>query len=194
MKGSLSQILIGSIFIFLAIRVGVDLLADPIGYFLIAAGCYKLGEVFKDGRVAAYIAMGMIFFSMPSVMIDFNLVDSGPWYYYSNFLFAAELVLVFYLFRMLKEIAVKGGDNALEGRTRRLFNIYIPANLLMLGLGAVMAVYYSDSLQILAFILVIALLVLNIAFLLLLNAFRKSVKEDKPAMISIEEAERGNIL
>lgn len=194
MKGSLSQILVGSIFIFLAIRVGVDLLADPIGYFLIAAGCFKLGEVFKDGKVAAYLAMGMIFFSMPSVLIDFNLVESGPWYYYSNFLFAAQIVLIYHLFRMLKEIAVSVGDSALEGRTRRLFNVYIPANLFMLGLGAVMAVFYWDNLQILAFVLVIGLLVLNIAFLLLLNAFRKSVKEDKPAMISIEEAERRNFL
>lgn len=194
MKGSLSQIFYGSVFIFIAIRVGVDLLADPIGYFLIAAGCFKLGEAFEDGKIAAYIASGMILFSMPSVVIDFNLVDSGPWYYYSNFLFTAELVMVFYLFRMLKEIAITTGEKALEGRTRILFNIYIPANLVMLGLGAVMAVIGSDNLEVLAILLVIALLILNIAFLILLNAFRNTVKEEKQVMISIEEMERGSYL
>lgn len=192
MKGSLSQIFYGFIFIFIAIRVGVDLLADPIGYFLIAAGCFKLGQVFEGGKAAAYVAIGLIFFSMPSVIIDFNLVDSGPWYYYSNFLFAAEVVLTFYLFRMLKQIAEMTGEKKLAERTRRLFNIYIPTNLFMLGLGAVMAVVESDNLQILAFLLVIGLLILNIVFLFLLNAFRKAVKEEKTARISFEEAKRGN--
>ena len=190
MKGSLSQILYGYVFIFLAIRVGVDILADPIGYFLIAAGCYKLGEVFNDGKIAAYIAIALIFFSVPSVFIDFNLIESGPWYYYSNFLFTGELVLTFYLFRMLKKIAERNGEQGLAQRTQRLFNIYIPANLLLLGLGAFLTVFVFENLQILAFLLVIMLLILNIAFLILLNAFRKAVRDDEPKMISTEELER----
>ncbi|WP_422122845.1 hypothetical protein DHX103_14015 [Planococcus sp. X10-3] len=192
MKGSLGQILYGYLFIFLAIRVGVDILADPIGYFLIAAGCYKLGEEFNDGKTAAYISIALIFFSVPSVFIDFNLVESGPWYYYSNFLFTGELVLTFYLFRLLKQLAERNGEQGLAQRTQRLFNIYIPANLLMLGLSAFLAVFAAENLQILAFVLVIILLILNITFLILLSAFRKALKDDKPEMISIEELEKGS--
>ncbi|MFD1030324.1 hypothetical protein [Metaplanococcus flavidus] len=187
MKGSLSQILYGYVFIFLAIRVGVDILADPIGYFLIAAGCYKIGEFFYDGRTAAYISMALIFFSIPSVFIDFNLVESGPWYYYSNFLFTGELVLTFYLFRMLKKIAERNGEQGLAQRTQRLFMIYIPANLVMLALSALLTVIVFESLQGVAIVLVVLLLILNIAFLILLGAFRKAVRDEEPPLILNEE-------
>ncbi|HSJ36668.1 MAG TPA: hypothetical protein VK945_00465 [Planococcus sp. (in: firmicutes)] len=190
MKRSLGKILYGYVFIFLAIRVGVDILADPIGYFLIAAGCYKLGEVFNEGKIAAYISIALIFFSVPAVFIDFNLVESGPWYYYSNFLFTGELVLTFYLFRMLKKIAERNGEHGLAQRTQRLFNIYIPVNLLMLALSAFLTVFAVENLQILAFFLVIILLVLNIAFLILLIAFRKAVRDDKPPLILTEEGSK----
>ncbi|MCM3611547.1 hypothetical protein M4S82_09765 [Planococcus sp. MERTA32b] len=190
MKGALGQILYGYVFIFLAIRIGIDILADPIGYFLIAAGCYKIGEVIEDGRLAAYISIGLIFVSIPSVFIDFNLVESGPWYYYSNFLFAGEIVLTFYLFRMLLKLAAKNGEIGLINRTERLFNIYIPANLLMIGLSAVMLVFVIESLQILAFLLIIILLILNIAFILLLIAFRKAVKDEKPFAFKLGEGSK----
>lgn len=192
MKGSLGQILYGYVFIFLAIRIGIDILADPIGYFLIAAGCYKIGEVIEDGKLAAYISIGLIFISIPSVFIDFNLVDRGPWYYYSNFLFAGEIVLTFYLFRMLIKLAAKNGEMELSNRTQRLFNIYIPTNLLMLGLSAVMIAFVYESLQVLAFLLIIILLVLNIAFILLLNAFRKAAKEEEPLAIELGEGSKEN--
>lgn len=190
MKGSLGQIFYGYLFIFLAIRIGVDILADPIGYFLIAAGCYKLGELFFVGKTAAYISIALIFFSVPSVFIDFNLVESGPWYYYSNFLFTGEIILTFYLFRLLIKLAVKNGEHGLAQRTQRLFNIYIPANLLLLGLSAFLVVFAAENLQIVAFILMIILLILNIAFLILLNAFRKAVKNDEQLLVLNEEGSK----
>lgn len=190
MKRSLGQILYGYVFIILAIRIGVDILADPIGYYLIAAGCYKIGEVVEDGRKAAYISIGLIFISIPSVFIDFNLVDNGPWHYYANFLFAGEIVLTFYLFRMLMKLAAENGEMGLFNRTQRLFNIYIPINLLMFGLSAVMIAFVNESLHILAFLLIIVLLMLNIAFIFLLIAFRKAVKDEKPLTFELGEGSK----
>lgn len=187
MEKALGQILYGAVFIFLAIRIGVDLLADPIGYLLIAAGCLKLSKEYTDGKIASTISMVLIFLSIPSVFIDFNLVESGPWYYYSNFLFAGEMVLTFYLFRMLKNIAEKAGRKDLADRTRRLFQIYIPASLLMLVLGAIGIILGSDYLEMLAFTLVILLLILNIAFIVLLVAFRRMARKKTPPLVLIKQ-------
>src|SRR5690606_19198894 len=111
----------------------------------------------------------------------------GPWNYYSNLLFAGEVVLSFYLFRMLMNIAEAKGKWALKERTLRLFRIYIPANLLMLALGAVLTVFSFESLLILSFILVIGLLVLNIAFIFLLAAYRKMARESLPPLIILKD-------
>ena len=191
MKRSLGQILYGYVFIFLAIRIGVDILADPIGYLLIAVGCLKLGENFKDGKTAASISFVLIPLSIPSVFIDMNLIDSGPWFYYSNALFAGEIILTFYLFRLLIKIAETISENDLAERTLRLFKIYIPANLLFLGLAAILTAFEFESLQVLSFVLLLIILVLNIAFILLLNAFRKIARDEKPPEMVIDEGSKG---
>lgn len=190
MKKSLSQILYGYVFIFLAIRIGVDILADPIGYLLIGVGCLKLGDKFADGKKAAYIAIVMIFLSFPSVFMDFNLVESGPWYYYSHGLFAGELIMTFYLFRLLKMMAEKFGESDLVDRTQFLYNIYIPTSLLMLGLSAFYTATAMRGLEEVFFVLVLILLILNIAFIILLNAFRKAAKEEKPLVLDLEEGSK----
>lgn len=187
MKKSLRQILYGYVLIFLAIRIGVDILADPVGYFLITLGCLKLGERYIDGKKAAYIAITMIFLSVPSVFIDFNLVETGPWYYYSNGLFAGELIMTFYLFRLLKLLAEALGETDLKDRTQFLYNIYIPASLLMLGLAAFYTATEMRSMEEVFFVLVLILLILNIAFILLLNAFRKAAKDEEPLALELGE-------
>lgn len=190
MKKSLSQILYGYAFIFLDIRIGVDILADPVGFLLIALGCLKLGEKYADGKKAAYIAIAMILLSIPSVFIDFNLVETGPWYYYSNSLFMGELIMTFYLFRLLKRLAEAFGENELKDRTQLLYNIYIPATLLMLGLAAFYTATEMRSMEEVFFVLVLILLILNIAFILLLNAFRKAAKEEETLAFELEEGSK----
>ena len=183
MERALSRILYGMVFIFLDIRIGVDLLADPIGYLLIAVGCLKLSEKYADGKSASIFSTILIFLSIPSVFIDFNLIQSGAWHYFSNFVFAGEVVLTFYLFRMLREIAEKAVRKDLADRTRRLFNLYIPLSLLMLAMGAVGMVSGSDYFRMLLIALVILLLILNIAFIILLAAFRKMARKKIPSSV-----------
>lgn len=162
-------------------------MADPIGYFLIAVGCYKIGEHFVDGKIAAYLSFGLLFLSFPTVFIDLNLVESGPWFYYGNMLFTGEIVLTFYLFRMLQSISESNGNSPLKERTQRLFNFYMPANLLMLAVTAFLIVFEIESIQFLAIVLLLILLGLNIAFLFLVNAFRKAVSDEKPPSIEFKE-------
>lgn len=187
MKTAWKQIFYGYLFIFLAIRIGIDLLADPIGYFLIAVGCYKIGEQFLDGKLAAYIATGLLFLSFPSVFIDFNLVESGPWYYYSNMLHAGALAMTFYVFRMMKGAAQFHVNIGLEERTQRLFNLYIPAGLLSLAFSGVLIVFEFEFMQVLSFALLLILLGLKIAFLFLLSAFRKKITDQRRPVISFGE-------
>lgn len=188
MNNSLTKILYGYVFIFLSIRIGIDILADPIGYFLIAVGCYKIGEHFMDGKIAAYLAFGLLFLSFPTVFIDLNLVESGPWFYYGNVLFTGEIVLTFYLFRMLLSIAESNRNSPLKERTQRLFNFYMPANLLLLALTAILIVFEIESIQFLAIVLLLILLGLNIALLFLVNAFRKAVRDEEPPSIAFKES------
>lgn len=88
------------------------------------------------------------------------------------------------------KLAAENGEMGLFNRTQRLFNIYIPINLLMFGLSAVMIAFVNESLHILAFLLIIVLLMLNIAFIFLLIAFRKAVKDEKPLTFELGEGSK----
>lgn len=181
------QILYGYIFIFLDIRIGIDLLANPIGYFLIAVGCFKIGERFYDGKIASFIATGLLFLSLPSVIIDFNLAESGLWYYYSNMLHAGALILTFYVFRMMKAAAEFHVNIGLVERTQRLFNLYIPASLLSLAFSGALIAFAIEFMQVLSFALLLLLLGLKIAFLFLINVFRKKLADEKQPVITFGE-------
>ena len=181
MQKSLAYIFWGYLLVFLAIRIGIDFFADPVGYLLIANGSLAIAANHQAARKAGFVAIVLCVLSVPTVFMDLNLAEYGGWFYYSNLLFAGKIVLTFYLFHMLKEIAEADGTGLLADRTKRVYAFFMSTNLAMLAFTAVHLVVESTFLETIAFLLLLLVLISNISFLLLIRTFRK--KEDRKTIL-----------
>lgn len=83
----------------LDIRIYIDIFVDPIGYYLIYTGIKQLVKDFPIGNKAKIVSFGLIFYSLPSVVID-NLTNIN-WIWYYHILIFLDIILVFYLFQLI---------------------------------------------------------------------------------------------
>ena len=79
MNKALQLIFWGYVFIFFRIHIGIDLLADPIGYLLLFSGCSKLVDVYPIAKKAKFIGLVGAFVSLPSVFVNLSDPTSSIW-------------------------------------------------------------------------------------------------------------------
>ena len=79
MKSALNLVFWGYLLALLRLEIGIDILPDPVGYFLIALGCFGLREHYPIAQKAGILAVGMIFMSIPTVFINLDEVSSLGW-------------------------------------------------------------------------------------------------------------------
>lgn len=174
MKNAFTKIFFGYLISQIELHmVFIDLLPDPIGYFLIFLGVRDLLEGHPAGRKAANWALALIFISLPTVLIPMPssngaiISEAGEIYHMG--LPILQLILVFYLFQLLLEIAEKGFDLPLQNRTLKLFRFYI---VWMLAAQICGAFLLGSTGQIILFFLTLGSLLLKALFLMLVWRFR----------------------
>ena len=76
MKSALNLVFWGYLLVLLRfeILIEIDILLDPVGYLLIALGCFGLREHYPIAQKAGVMAVGMIFVSIPTVFVNLNEV------------------------------------------------------------------------------------------------------------------------
>jgi len=174
MNKALQQIFWGYVFIFFRIHIMIDLLADPIGYCLIYAGCAKLVNAYPKANKAKMVGLIGIFVSLPSVIV--NLSDTAfpfGWATYASLLFVMKIIVGYYLFVVLKDVANTFGDRALQQRTKSTFKFYVAINLFSFALISFSMNVPGDGWVALSLISSIGVLVMDILFLLLNRAIRR---------------------
>ena len=70
MNKALRYLFWGYLFIFLGINIGIDWLPDPVGYYLIYAGCFMLIDTYPHAKKAGNLSAIGIAISIPAVFID----------------------------------------------------------------------------------------------------------------------------
>ncbi|WP_390297913.1 hypothetical protein [Virgibacillus kekensis] len=164
----------------------IDILPDPLGYALIAAGISSIIEDFPIGKKAYNIAVFLGVISIPGVFIQQiggngivqSLTATGV---YSLVLSLINLVLVFYIFQLLMEIARKRGEEELINRTSVFLRIYIVTMLVIQILQSFTLNMHGALLQGYIIVAVIISLVLQITFLAWIFRFRKYDLSDEAA-------------
>ncbi|MBM7571210.1 hypothetical protein [Aquibacillus albus] len=182
MRFAFTRIFWGFIFVLLEIHIVViDVLPDPIGYFLIYYGLTSLSKEFPSEKKASNLAMVLLFLSIPTVFVQqtnagqsvqtFSLLSG--WSIYAWIVSIANIVLVFFIFQLLVEIVRKYGDEALIIRTSRIFKAYILI-MLVIEIFNPFSVNLSPDFMIgISILFVILPLVMQIIFLVLLWSYRK---------------------
>ncbi|WP_339252319.1 hypothetical protein NSQ43_01095 [Sporosarcina sp. FSL W8-0480] len=179
MNKALRNIFRGYLFIFLDIYIVIDLLMDPIGYFLIYTGCARIVGAYPNAKKAMTVAMIGVVASLPSVFI--NLSDpalSFGWSIYENILSILKLVIAFYLFLVLMEVAKTFGNEELHNRTRSTFKYFVTIHFAILTVMSFSMNVSGDGWVALTVILIIAGVFMDILFLLLIRAFRRATPDE----------------
>lgn len=186
MNKAFRSIFQGYLFIFLDIYIMIDLLMDPIGYFLIYTGCARIVGAYPIAKKAMTVAMIGVFVSLPSVFV--NLSDSAlpiGWSIYENMLSIVKLVIAFYLFQVLMAVAKMFGNEALHNRAWATFKYFVVIHFAILTVMSFSMNVSGDGWVALTVILIIAGILMDILFLLLIRAFRRVSPDDHRISYSV---------
>ncbi|MFS0821893.1 hypothetical protein [Bacillus sp. 1P02SD] len=130
----------GYLFILLEIHLFfVDILPEPIGYYLIFSGIAAVPAENLIGNKLKKLLIGLIIISIPTVFIQQNATGTefGSFLgisllgYYTSLLEILKLVLVFFLFQLIMEVVTATNDEFLARRSAQTFKIYMTVMLLI---------------------------------------------------------------
>lgn len=133
MRKSFGSIIIGVLFIFLDIRVGViDIFLDPVGYWFIYYGVIRLMDTYPIAKRAKNGAVTLAFLTIPTVFISMNAVFHPLSFLglYMPLLQFLTIIFMYFLFQIMLQIADKK-DRSLYKQTRTFMFIYISAKVLI---------------------------------------------------------------
>jgi hypothetical protein len=174
MKSSLNLVFWGYLFVLLHFEIGIDLLPDPVGYCLIALGCFGLREHYPIAQKAGVLAVGMIFVSIPTIFVNLDEVFSLGWSIYTPVLLFLKLILAYSVFLILKNIVEDYEHAALIYRTNTVFTFYISLNLLSLAFASFSMNVPVSFWIVVGTVLAFANFIMEIIFLVLIRAIRKA--------------------
>ncbi|MCF6136393.1 hypothetical protein [Pseudalkalibacillus berkeleyi] len=194
MKEAFSKLFWGFLFILIEIHfIWIDILADPIGYFLIYLGLAKLTEMFKIQNFSRVLAILLIVISLPTVFMDQTKNNGSSmsgmieWSMYEQALGLAKLVLTYFVLKVMLEVAKQIGNNDLQGVTLKFFKIYMPTMVIISFVQPFLMNMHSKMQIGVTLFSAIVSLILNIIFLVILRKFRKSEWLEKEPVKSREE-------
>ncbi len=174
MNKALQYLFWGYIFIFFRIQIGIDWFADPLGYLFISSGCLLLLKQYPQVKKARVVAMIGAVLTIPAVFVDLSAPNLGMWEFYSTSLFFFKLIVAYFLFDVLKSIVEDYGNQALIHRMKNVYTFYTAihlAALFLMSFSMNMPEYPWDTF---VFAITIGVLIMDIAFLLLLEAIRSA--------------------
>lgn len=177
----------GSLFVLLEVHLFVvDVLLDPLGYLLILIGVKGLMGESTYGKKARWLALSLVFLSIPTVFIQQNvgigqMEQASPitgWPIYMFLLGLLKLVLVFYLFQILLLVATTWKNEELIKGTAKTLKAYM---IIMLSIHITQSFTMNVSNDVLTGYALVSLaldLIMEITFLVLLHRFGKQGEDD----------------
>ncbi|WP_138420074.1 hypothetical protein [Aquibacillus sediminis] len=181
MREAFSKVFWGYLFILIEIHfLVIDVLPEPLGYYLIYAGATALIETYPSGQKVRNSALGLTFFSIPAVFIEqqasqvssISGVISG-WGVYDVILSILHIMLIYYLFQWMKTIVRDKGKTEMIGRTINMERIIL---FMLVGIEVVRPFAMNVSSETFTLPVVVAIIVsiiIQISFLALLRRFMK---------------------
>ena len=171
----------GFLFVFLEVHIVIDILPEPIGYFMIFSGLVLLLKNIpdsKEGKYAMRWAQALIILSIPTVFISQNEINQlgnipNLWGSYTFFLALLKIVLMFYVFQFMIQLATHVGADQLQNKTNSFMKVYLVGIIFISFLETFSINMISDIYTGVMVFYIVILLILEIYFLVLLWRFSK---------------------
>lgn len=182
MSEAFSKIFWGYVLVLFEIHFFViDILPEPVGYYLIFSGITMLLNDFPIGSKAKNMALALLFISIPTVFVQQNAgadqLGQIPfltgWPLYMTVLGVSKLILVFYIFQLIMAIVKEHGDYALIDRTTKTFYTYIIVMVLTMIVHSFSINFSTEQFLVVMIISLVVGFIMEILFLVLLRRLRK---------------------
>lgn len=181
MKNAFQTIFWGYFFVWLDFYIMIDLLPDPVGYFLIYAGVKRIASKFTIGKRVKNLSLVLVILSIPNVLGPASTGGNSflqsyelfGWSWYSIAFVVIDLLLIFYTFQLILEVVRTHGSARLIKRSKNLFIAYF-CTVFLFYLSTTFAMNLPNNLilSITMGLLVISF-VMHILFLMLLLDVRR---------------------
>lgn len=173
MNKALRLIFWGYPFIFFRIQIGIDLLADPIGYYLIYSGGRLMTKHFHVAKKVEIVSFIGMLISLPGVFVNLSEAIDVGWMSYTQGLFVWKVIVVYYLLGTWKSAIQGQGYTLLRDRLKQVYLLYMGVHFAMtlymafsfnIGGGSWSSVFLTLSFSVIA---------MDIALLVLIAALSK---------------------
>lgn len=163
----------GYLFVFFRLQIGIDILAAPIGYYIIYSGAGLLAERFPIAKKVELTAFIGMLISVPGVFVNLGEVTSGGWTLYAEFLFVWKVIVVYYLFSTWKSMTQQTGQAHIRNRLHMSYIWYVSINFLMMLMTAFSLNFGDHAFSTLFIATSFAVVAMDIILLFLIAALRR---------------------
>lgn len=178
MNKALKYLFWGYFFIFFRLQIGFDWLPDPIGYYLIYAGCSMLVTQYPHAKKAKIAAVFGLIISFPGVFINLTATELGNWEAYATLLLVVKLIVAYFIFTVLKSLVTDFNNIRLINRTNSVYRFYMTIHFSTLALLSFLINVSGDFWVTLSLVGGICIVIMDIAFLLLIRAIQRKKTVD----------------
>lgn len=180
MRQGFQQLIIGFLFVFLKIQLIVDILPDFIGYIFIYNGIKQIATLSSqsyDKLKILCIALAII--SVPNFFLNDQIIQQTQWLeYYPVLLNLFKIVLIYYLFILLRVVVKLLPTEETLYKTNRMFSWYLVVALITsLAQSFLKNIPMNTGIQLLI-ITIAASFIIEISFLVYLRNIQKQFPKD----------------
>ena len=185
MRVAFKYIIIGFLLILFDIHVFIDILPDPVGYLMIFIGTRKLDFKEFSMHPTSVVASILIFASLPTIFLDAQFfaqqVSIGEWWgIYRNVLSLLDIILVYFLFQLIKDVVKTLNSFELTRKTEKMYKWYMIVMLTVLFIQPFLININGQAAIGLMLLVVACALITQISFIFFLRNIQQQFTHSSP--------------
>lgn len=180
MRNGFKQLIIGFLFVLIKIHIVVDLLPDFLGYIFIYNGIKQIATLSSQSyERLKVLSIILTVVSVPNFFLNDQIIQHSGWFsYYPICLSLLKVILVYFLFDLLRGVAKLLPSNEALLATNRMYTWYMS---IILGILFFQSILMNISINIelsISIIIIVLDLIVEIAFLIYLRNMQKRFPSD----------------
>lgn len=168
----------GYLFVFLRFEIVIDVLAAPVGYYMMYSAARQFSKQQLPARQLEIFSFIGIFLAVPGVFVPLNEA-AGAWQLYAELLFVWKVITVFYVFGVWRVMAEGTGFGRLRERMKFVYVLYMGVHFAMMLVSAFSLNVGGSSWMSLAVIVSILTVLMDIALFFSIASFGRAFKTEK---------------
>ena len=182
----------GFLLVLLDVHIFFDFLPDPLGYILIASGIHQLAAGKPNAKKAVITAYVLMALSIPTLFLSGEVltqmqVNSTSWLVYGFSITLIDLILMYYIFRMLMhevDYPIEAAEK--QNGIKKIMIVYMTITLTSTFIQSFLINMNQDVQSTVAVAIIVLTLSVHVAFILTLRNLQKTFTPDQGRVYPME--------